>query len=296
MRTFKHSNPTIPISNIRMLYALFAPIWTTSCRMGFEWSVLSTPPGPVHNELRKIFRRVIGAQSVKQYDYLIEQEAASYIQRIAGFSGDPHEITQEYVLRDRTLLSSTFFNLLQPASFPCSLSLSLSLSSSRQSLRWPLISILNPCRCVGGVVVKLAYGEDIHRKYGTELIDLNTTSLTLVTWAFSQAWLPNIFPISECLTLSGLIRRAHELVNGLFFGLFVLTSFPLLLRQRNTYPLGFLECHSTLMHAKDRSYLSSFGIGLMAWSSKPRWDFFNIRAFPNLTIFFASLFCWLLML
>lgn len=65
--------------------------------MDFNWSVLRAQPGHAHNENRKIFRKVIGAQSVTQYDYLIEQEATGYVQRMAGFSGDPLEITQECV-------------------------------------------------------------------------------------------------------------------------------------------------------------------------------------------------------
>lgn len=69
--------------------------------MGFGWNLIQTQPS--HRgfiEMRKIFRKAIGPQSVSDFDRLIEQEAASFVQRLSGFSGDPLPIIQEYASLD----------------------------------------------------------------------------------------------------------------------------------------------------------------------------------------------------
>ncbi|PVF95231.1 cytochrome P450 [Serendipita vermifera] len=60
--------------------------------MGFSWSLLQTQPGPDFNELRKIIRRVLGPQSVDDYDPLMEQEAETLVARLKDFSGDPTDM------------------------------------------------------------------------------------------------------------------------------------------------------------------------------------------------------------
>lgn len=64
--------------------------------------------------------------------------------------------------------------------------------------------------CVGAVVIKLAYGENLHQTHGQELIKLNTEALSLVTWAFGKPWLPNFIPISE-------FTSSHDLQHKLTF-------------------------------------------------------------------------------
>jgi cytochrome P450 len=63
--------------------------------MGFKWSLLQTQPGPDFNELRKIIRRVLGPQSVDDYDPLMEQEADALVARLRDFSGDPTNMVFE---------------------------------------------------------------------------------------------------------------------------------------------------------------------------------------------------------
>jgi hypothetical protein len=46
-------------------------------------------PGHDFNEMRKIFRKVIGPQSINDYNRLIEGESESLVHRLKGFSGDP---------------------------------------------------------------------------------------------------------------------------------------------------------------------------------------------------------------
>jgi hypothetical protein len=65
--------------------------------LGFGWAVIQTQPSHRgFNEMRKIFRKAIGPQSVSDFDSLIEQEAASFVQCLSGFSGDPLPIIQKY--------------------------------------------------------------------------------------------------------------------------------------------------------------------------------------------------------
>ncbi|KAG8833049.1 hypothetical protein FRC17_000115 [Serendipita sp. 399] len=47
---------------------------------------------------------------------------------------------------------------------------------------------------VGSVIIKIAYGDKIHREHGEELIKLNGELVESVTYAVSQIWLVNIFP------------------------------------------------------------------------------------------------------
>jgi hypothetical protein len=52
------------------------------------------------------------------------------------------------------------------------------------------------CRSVGGVIIKIAYGEKIFEEHGTELVRLNAESLDIMTYAFEHLWLPNFFNFS----------------------------------------------------------------------------------------------------
>jgi cytochrome P450 len=60
--------------------------------MGFGWSLLQAQPGHNLTEQRKIFRKVLGPQVVKDYDQLIERQAEGFVNRMEGFSGDPTEL------------------------------------------------------------------------------------------------------------------------------------------------------------------------------------------------------------
>jgi hypothetical protein len=119
--------------------------------------------------MRKIFRKAIGPQSVSDFDNLLEQDAAGFVQRLSGFSGDPLPIIQEYAFLDpvevRELTCFTFSS-------------------------------------VGSFVVKLTYGEKVYEKHGEELIKLNTETLDLVTWALSQIWIVNLFPLGTLYSKS----------------------------------------------------------------------------------------------
>jgi hypothetical protein len=49
------------------------------------------------------------------------------------------------------------------------------------------------------VIIELAYGANIFQEHGQELVELNTESLELMTWAFQQVWLPDLLPIGGLL-------------------------------------------------------------------------------------------------
>lgn len=66
--------------------------------MGFGWTLLQLPTGEAFNENRKVFKQVLGPQSVSQYDTLIEQEAEAFQKRFSGHSGDPFPITEACVI------------------------------------------------------------------------------------------------------------------------------------------------------------------------------------------------------
>jgi hypothetical protein len=51
-------------------------------------------------------------------------------------------------------------------------------------------------RSVGGVIIKIAYGEKIFEEHGKELVRLNAESLDIMTYAFEHLWLPNFFNFS----------------------------------------------------------------------------------------------------
>jgi hypothetical protein len=57
-------------------------------------------------------------------------------------------------------------------------------------------------RSIGAVIVELAYGANVFQRHGQELVELNTESLELATWAFTQIWLPDLLPIGELLSLN----------------------------------------------------------------------------------------------
>jgi hypothetical protein len=60
--------------------------------MGFGWSILQMQPGHDFNEMRKIFRKVVGPQSINDYNRLIEGESENLVHRLKGFSGDPRSV------------------------------------------------------------------------------------------------------------------------------------------------------------------------------------------------------------
>ncbi|KAG8776188.1 hypothetical protein FRC16_004600, partial [Serendipita sp. 398] len=52
---------------------------------------------------------------------------------------------------------------------------------------------------VGSVVIKVAYGDKIHRQYGEELIKVNGEMVEEITGAVTQLWLVNFFPWTRFL-------------------------------------------------------------------------------------------------
>lgn len=126
--------------------------------MDFEWIVLQKSPGEEFNEMRKVFRKVIGAQAMPDFDALVEQEAASFAHQLTGFSGDPFAIVQEYV----PILS----------------------------LVMPDLSTVIP-RSVGAFIIKMSYGEEVYNRHGAELVKLNTETLDLFASTMAQVWFVN---------------------------------------------------------------------------------------------------------
>ncbi|KIM33242.1 hypothetical protein M408DRAFT_151524 [Serendipita vermifera MAFF 305830] len=59
--------------------------------MDFEWSVVQQDLGDSHNEMRKVFRKVIGPRTVSDFDPLIEGEAETLQGNLFSFSGDPEQ-------------------------------------------------------------------------------------------------------------------------------------------------------------------------------------------------------------
>ncbi|PVF95229.1 cytochrome P450 [Serendipita vermifera] len=116
--------------------------------MKFGWSILQIQPGHDFYEMRKIFRKVIGPQSVNDYNRLIESEAENFVRGLKGFSGDPTSAV---------------------------------------------------IQAVGGVIIKLAYGEKIFEEHGAELVKLNTESIELMTYSFQHQWLVNYIQITQYL-------------------------------------------------------------------------------------------------
>ncbi|KAG8809852.1 hypothetical protein FRC19_004942 [Serendipita sp. 401] len=52
---------------------------------------------------------------------------------------------------------------------------------------------------VGSVIIKVAYGDKIHRQYGEELIKVNGEMVEEITGAVTQLWLVNFFPWTRFL-------------------------------------------------------------------------------------------------
>ncbi|KAG8779401.1 hypothetical protein FRC16_003445, partial [Serendipita sp. 398] len=51
----------------------------------------------------------------------------------------------------------------------------------------------------GSVIIKLAYGDKVHREHGPELVDLNVKCVDMITSSLVQLWIINLFPISRFL-------------------------------------------------------------------------------------------------
>ncbi|KIM33229.1 hypothetical protein M408DRAFT_309401 [Serendipita vermifera MAFF 305830] len=124
-----------------------ANIWSARPRnymleslMAFGWSLVLIQPGEAHNQMRTIFRKVLGQRTVTQFDTMLEEGASSFHDALSGFSGDPEPV-----------VSST----------------------------------------IGSIIIRLAYGDQVHQKHGDELVALNAGSVRMSTWANSQLWLVN---------------------------------------------------------------------------------------------------------
>jgi hypothetical protein len=57
--------------------------------MDFGWNIVQSQPTLEFYEQRKVFRKVIGPNSVGDYDQLIEKEAEGLVRGLASFTGDP---------------------------------------------------------------------------------------------------------------------------------------------------------------------------------------------------------------
>ncbi len=63
--------------------------------MDFGWSVVQQDLGESHNEVRKVFRKVIGPRSVSDFDSLTEAEAGALQNNLRGISGNPEQMVME---------------------------------------------------------------------------------------------------------------------------------------------------------------------------------------------------------
>lgn len=65
--------------------------------MGLSWSLLLTSPGKSFNEQRSIFRKVLGAQAIIQYDPLVSVEARNLVESLRDSVGNPSQTIQATV-------------------------------------------------------------------------------------------------------------------------------------------------------------------------------------------------------
>ncbi|PVF95233.1 cytochrome P450 [Serendipita vermifera] len=80
------------------LWSHRAPNRVVNDLMGFGWSLLQSQPDHQNwIEQRKMLRKVLGPQVIKDYDKLIESEAEDFVNRLEGFSGDPTELVFESI-------------------------------------------------------------------------------------------------------------------------------------------------------------------------------------------------------
>ncbi|PVF95235.1 cytochrome P450 [Serendipita vermifera] len=52
---------------------------------------------------------------------------------------------------------------------------------------------------MGSVIIESAYGEKVFKEHGAELIKHNWESLSLMTWAYQQIWLPDLISLARFL-------------------------------------------------------------------------------------------------
>lgn len=65
--------------------------------MDFGWSLVMRQPGKDFNEQRKLFRKAVGAQTVSQFDAILEQEAECLVSALSGLSGEVGDKLDKYV-------------------------------------------------------------------------------------------------------------------------------------------------------------------------------------------------------
>jgi hypothetical protein len=130
--------------------------------MDFRWSIIQLQPSPEFYEQRKVFRKVVGPNAVADYDEVMEKAAGSLVQGLSSFTGNPLPRFYEYV---QLHLNTKYLAKLPPSS-------------------------------IGKLITTIAYGELVYREEGKALVKTNTEALELVTYAFGQPWLVNMFPIS----------------------------------------------------------------------------------------------------
>jgi len=56
-------------------------------------------------------------------------------------------------------------------------------------------SRLTASSSVGAVILKITYGDQVQRKYGRELVELNTKAMSYALWSTAQIWLVDMFPL-----------------------------------------------------------------------------------------------------
>ncbi|KIM33263.1 hypothetical protein M408DRAFT_326044 [Serendipita vermifera MAFF 305830] len=52
---------------------------------------------------------------------------------------------------------------------------------------------------IGQITIRIAYGDEVHREHGDELVQLNSEGITYSTWCTQQLWLVNVFPLARYL-------------------------------------------------------------------------------------------------
>lgn len=63
--------------------------------MEFAWAVVQKNLGEAHNEMRMVFRKVIGPRSVADFDSLTESEAEVLQKKLSSVSGNPEQTIME---------------------------------------------------------------------------------------------------------------------------------------------------------------------------------------------------------
>ena len=123
------------------------------------WTLLGLSVGPDFLEQRRIARKAVGSTAVPQYDSLIQDQIATFLQKLPTTSGDP-------------------FDVITPLVYTLIL----------------LISISYLCSSVGEIIARIAYGHDFYESHGDALIKMSLENMELVVTVLTKFWAVDLFP------------------------------------------------------------------------------------------------------